>query len=178
MTQTQQISTATPAMIQYNREQISGAHPNQVLYVKYGPTWDGIAQVKQVVKKPGKGGETFLVVRFHGTDRMMRLGWRDANILAIKTLELEELEAYFVHREQARVRAQARHQTNMLTGAGTTAAPVAKRTRGPNKPKVAPKALAPQPQTDAAGNVIGPPVLSSGGQGEVATPAFLNQPTS
>jgi hypothetical protein len=97
----QVISKATPQMIEHNRALISGAHENQILYVQYGPDWNGICQVKQVVRKPGKGGETHLIVRFHGSDRMMRLGWRDENILAIKGLELEELEAYFVNREKA-----------------------------------------------------------------------------
>jgi hypothetical protein len=95
------ISKATTQMLEHNRAIISNAHENQILYVQYGPEWNGIAQVKQVVRKPGKGGETYLIVRFHGNDRMMKLGWRDENILALKTLELEELEAYFLHRDRA-----------------------------------------------------------------------------
>lgn len=98
----------------------------------------------------------------------MRLGWRDGNILAIKTLELEELEAYFAHREQTRASTASKNQLNMATGN----VPV-KRTRGPNKPKAAPKPPTFQPQVNAAGEVVGPPVIGEGQEAPVA-PSFLN----
>ena len=125
-------STPPPPPVVINpevREMITKAHEHQIFYAEFagkgGQRYSGVCQVKQVIKKTGHNGETFAIVRFHGDNRMLRLGWRDTRILAIKPLELENLEAYFVHRERERVKAlsgasasPSHHQMNMETSVG------------------------------------------------------------
>jgi len=87
---------ATAEMIEQNRSVITQAREGQVFYVQYGENWTGLAQVKQVVRKQGNEGETSLLVRFMDCEKIMKLSWRDDNILAIKPLELEGIRAYLL----------------------------------------------------------------------------------
>lgn len=79
-----------------NRQVFSRLGPSQIVYIKYGPEFSGIAQVNQIFRKPGKGGETSISIRFIDSNKLLKLSWRDANLMAIKPLELEEIRAYFL----------------------------------------------------------------------------------
>lgn len=128
MTQIPQVQAVETTAPPSNRDIITNAHENQILAVSFDngtQHYEGVCQVMQLIRKPGKGGETYAIVRFHGDNRMLRLGWRDETLKAVKVMELEDLESYFVSRERSRVRTENRkaNQMNLQTGAETVSPP-------------------------------------------------------
>lgn len=86
---------ATQDMINANRTIIQQLREHQTVFIQYGTEWNGLATIKQVQHKQGKGGDTSLLIRFYNSEKFLTLSWRDENLLAIKPLELEEIQAYF-----------------------------------------------------------------------------------
>lgn len=83
------------ANIEANRQVFQHLRAYQIVFIKYN-NFQGLATIIQVQHKVGKGGETSLLLRFKGQERLQLLSWRDENLLAIKPLTLEELEAYIL----------------------------------------------------------------------------------
>lgn len=77
------------------REVVSKARENQILFMQYGPSWKGLCQVKQIIRKAGHDGETLLTVRFLGSDKFHQFGWRNPHIFNLRVMSLEDLEEYF-----------------------------------------------------------------------------------
>jgi hypothetical protein len=81
-----------------NQEEIrtvfTSVKDNQVLYLGYGPKWSGCCEVKQITKRPGRNGETFLIVRFLGSSKFFKLGWRNPNIRDVQILALEDYHQF------------------------------------------------------------------------------------
>lgn len=68
---------------------------HHIVFIQYG-TFRGLATIVQVQHKAGNGGDTSLLLRFKGQEKLQLLSWRNKNLLAIKPLSLEEVEVYLL----------------------------------------------------------------------------------
>jgi hypothetical protein len=84
-----------PANVEANRQVFAHLRAHQIVFIQYS-TFRGLATIVQVQHKVGKGGDTSLLLRFKGQEKLQLLSRRDENLLAIKPLTLEEVEAYLL----------------------------------------------------------------------------------
>lgn len=84
--------TMSQESINQNRQVFLNLRPHQVVLIQYGPEFRSLATVLQVQAKAGNGGDTSLLIRFKGQEKLQLLSWKDENLVFIRPLTLEEIE--------------------------------------------------------------------------------------